>query len=186
MKFLFSTQELQKYEHQHLKKKTQSDTKTLQYSEFCNNFVVDLHDGSTVSGSHTQLRDPWHSNRNTISQPMFRASPSTLSRLHRTVCPLALCWLLIQTASILQDYCNPETAGWALGAASVCRRLVLGAVTALTNEAGCMVEHHLRPANLISSSRRNGRILKDGGWNRLSWMDFPLRHWLLERIYLRA
>lgn len=101
---------------------------------------------------------------------MFRASPLTLPRLHRTVCPLAHCWFLIQTVSILQDYCNQETAVCALGAVSVCRRLVLGGVTALTNEAGCMVEHHLRPANLIRSIRRNGRLLKRLGLIP-SWLD---------------
>lgn len=128
---------------------------------------MDLHWGCIASASQpsalqTQLKkkNPWHSNRNTISQSMFPASPSTLHRLHRTVCPPALCWLLFQTVSILQDYCNQEAAGCTLGAVSDCQGLVLGGVTALTNEAGRMVEHLLGLAKLIKSTRRNRRLLK--------------------------
>lgn len=48
----------------------------------CNNIDhLDLHEGRMVSASHTQLKDLWHSNRNPISEPMFRASPLTLPRL---------------------------------------------------------------------------------------------------------
>lgn len=124
----------------------------------------------SFSLSHTTERSLALEQEHNLPADVPRESPPTLPRLHRTVCPLALCWLLIQTVRILQDFCNPETAGCALGAVSVCRRLVLGGVTALTNEAGCMAEHHLRPANLISTVRRNGRILNDGGRNGPGWI----------------
>lgn len=126
----------------------------------------------SFSLSHTTERSLALEQEHNLPADVPRESPAppTLPRLHRTVCPLALCWILIQTVRILQDFCNPETAGCALGAVSVCRRLVLGGVTALTNEAGCMAEHHLRPANLISTVRRNGRILKDGGRCGPGWI----------------
>lgn len=125
----------------------------------CNNFVTDLHEVRLHSFSLSQLEG---------TATGTRSARRCFVRVPRHVLVstgLFVLWLsadsFAQNVSFLQDDCNPETAGSALGAASVGRRLVLGGVTVLTNEAGCMVEHHLRPAKLIRSVLRSGRTLAD-------------------------
>lgn len=150
-------------------------------SEVCNNFVKDLHDGPYgFSFSHTTERSPaLLTGTRSTSRCSVRVPRRSLVSAELFVLWLSD-WLLAQTVSILQDYCNPETAGcvrWEL--CPFAGGWFLGGVTALTNEAGCMAEHHLRPANLISSIRRNGRIFERQGpkpsqldWIFLSVTDF--------------
>lgn len=160
-------------------------------SEIYNNAVTDLRDGCTVSVSHTH-------NWKIPGTLTATRSPSRCSvrvpRHSLVSTELFVLWLSADSSFKLWAFYRITVTRKQLAvrwepcpfAVSVCRRLVLGGVTALTNEAGCMVEHHLRPANLISSIRWNGRFSRDRGRYRLTWMDFPLRHWLLEPIYLRA